>query len=211
MPHQCGPSWDAPGDCIGLVSNMLFFTDGSVYSALVLLLLYSFDHRNALGIPNFNYSNVALNFTASWQNFLAFGFEQSLSMEILEMTRSGQINLFGRESDVLYPFDWYVPLDLCRQRLQSQIRSSHRYRVQFLVAAVSPSTNGTVPMAGASIFNPDQTEWRASTVYKYLDDLNGQATKLTVSVTLGRHIIVKISAFLILTFNCEWTLRVIIQ
>ena len=77
------------------------------------------DRRNALGIPNFNYSNIALNFTASKQHFLSFGFEQFISMDILEETRSGQINLGGLESDILYPFDWYLPLDFSHQHILS--------------------------------------------------------------------------------------------
>lgn len=69
-------------------------------------LIYS---SHALGIPSFDESNAALNFTADWQGFLKYGFEQSLDMDAPEATRSGQINLFGSESDDLYPFDWYVP------------------------------------------------------------------------------------------------------
>ena len=69
----------------------------------LLLIIYS---RNALGIPSFNESNVALNFTAFWKGFLPYGFEQSLRMDALEATRSGQINLFRLESDDLHPFDW---------------------------------------------------------------------------------------------------------
>ena len=107
MPHQCGPSYDAPADCVGLRSDMLFFTNGFVLWSLPLRIMCSIYSRNALGIPTFNESNVALNFTVGWQGFLKFGFEQSLSMEALEGTRSGQINLFGLESDDLYPFDWY--------------------------------------------------------------------------------------------------------
>ncbi|KIM42811.1 hypothetical protein M413DRAFT_124194 [Hebeloma cylindrosporum] len=164
MPHQCGPSYGAPKGCAGLQTDMLFFTDG-----------------DALGIPSFNESNAALDFKADWQGFLHYGFEQSLNMDALEATRSGQINLFGSESDDLYPFDWY--------------------RIQSLVAAVSPATNQTVPVVGASIFNPDQSQWKAYTEYRYLDDLNGQATKLTVFITMKRRVIVKIAAFLILIFN----------
>ncbi|KIM42809.1 hypothetical protein M413DRAFT_124139 [Hebeloma cylindrosporum] len=41
MPHQCGPSYSASADCTGLLTDMLFYTDG-----------------NALGIPSFNESNV---------------------------------------------------------------------------------------------------------------------------------------------------------
>ncbi|KIM42810.1 hypothetical protein M413DRAFT_124137 [Hebeloma cylindrosporum] len=102
-------------------------------------------------------------------------------MDALEGTRSGQINLFGAESDDLYPFDWY--------------------RIQFLVAAVSPTTKQTVPVVGASIFNPDQYQWKAHTDYKYLDGLNRQATKLTVFITMKRRLVIKIAAFLILIFN----------
>ena len=76
-----------------------------------------------------------------------------------------------------------------------------RYKVQFLIAAVSPETNRTMPMAGASIFNPDTSQWRASTYYDYLD-MGDQAAKLYVQIYLKRHIIVRISAFLILIFNC---------
>ena len=106
MPHQCGPSYDAPTDCTGLKTDMLFFTEGFVLWSLPLLIIVLNHSRDALGIPGFDESNVALNFTASWQGFLQYGFEQSLSMDALEATRSGQINLFGSESDDLYPFDW---------------------------------------------------------------------------------------------------------
>jgi hypothetical protein len=158
--------------------------------------------RYALGIPYFNYSQNSLNFTAAWQGFLAYGFEQSMDMDIYENTRSGQINLFGLESDILYPFDWF--------RASFSVISSKlkiifcRYKIQFLVAAVSPDTNQTVPMAGASIFNPEQAHWKATTEYLYLDNLNGQAAKLAVSITMRRHLIVKISAFVVLILNCEW-------
>lgn len=60
-------------------------------------------------------------------------------------------------------------------------------------------------MAGASIFNPATgiSQWRLSTNYTYLD-LPGQAAKLAVFVTIQRHVVVKISAFLILLINCRW-------
>jgi hypothetical protein len=58
-------------------------------------------------------------------------------------------------------------------------------------------------MAGASIFDPDTSQWRLSTSYSYLD-LEGQAAKLAIFVTIRRHIVVKISAFLILLLNCGW-------
>jgi len=112
MPHQCGPSYDAPTDCTGLRSDMLFFTNGFVLWSLPLRIKCSIYSSHALGIPSFDESNVALNFTADWQGFLKYGFEQSLDMDASEATRSGQINLFGSESDDLYPFDWYVPLYL---------------------------------------------------------------------------------------------------
>ncbi|KAJ7476266.1 hypothetical protein B0H11DRAFT_1308591 [Mycena galericulata] len=164
-PHQCGAPFGEPigGNCIGLLSDMLFFTDG-----------------DALGIPSFNQSNAVLNFDSDRQGFLQYGFEQVIEMNIEEATRSGQIDVDGLESDVLYPFDWY--------------------RVEFLIAALSPETNETVPMAGASIFNPDMSQWHLSTSYNYLD-LTGQAAKLAVFVTIRRHVVVKISAFLILLLN----------
>ncbi|KAJ6460554.1 hypothetical protein C8R45DRAFT_1108965 [Mycena sanguinolenta] len=160
VPHQCGASFAAPllANCIGLQSDTLFFTDG-----------------DALGIPSFNQSNVVLNFEGDRQGFLKYGFEQVIEMNIEEATRSGQIDLNGLESDVLY-------------------------RVEFLIAALSPKTNETVPMAGASIFNPDMSQWRLSTSYSYLD-LPGQAEKLAVFVTIRRHVVVKISAFMILLIN----------
>ncbi|KAF8157352.1 hypothetical protein K438DRAFT_1687174 [Mycena galopus ATCC 62051] len=165
VPHQCGTSFatPSPADCIGLQSDTLFFTDG-----------------DALGIPSFNQSNAVLNFDSDLQGFLRYGFEQVIEMNIEEATRSGQIDLSGLESDVLYPFDWY--------------------RVEFLIAALSLETNETVPMAGASIFNPDTSQWRLSTSYSYLH-LPGQAAKLAVFVTIRRHVVVKISAFLILLIN----------
>ncbi|KAJ6459827.1 hypothetical protein DFH09DRAFT_1230870 [Mycena vulgaris] len=166
-PHQCGASFGAPlpANCIGLQSDTLFFTDG-----------------DALGIPSFNQSNAVLNFDSDRQGFLRYGFEQVIEMNIEEATRSGQIDLRGLESDVLYPFDWY--------------------RIEFLIAALSPETLETVPMAGASIFNPasGMSQWRLSTNYTYLD-LPGQAAKLAVFVTIQRHVVVKISAFLILLLN----------
>jgi hypothetical protein len=64
--------------------------------------------RDALGIPSFNQSNAVLNFDSDRQGFLRYGFEQVIEMNIEEATRSGQIDLSGLESDVLYPFDWHV-------------------------------------------------------------------------------------------------------
>ncbi|KAJ6543211.1 hypothetical protein DFH09DRAFT_1322211 [Mycena vulgaris] len=63
---------------------------------------------DALGIPSFNQSNAVLNFDSDRQGFLRYGFEQVIEMNIEEATRSGQIDLRGLESDVLYPFDWHV-------------------------------------------------------------------------------------------------------
>ncbi|KAJ6549020.1 hypothetical protein DFH09DRAFT_1320323 [Mycena vulgaris] len=143
VSHQCRASFGAPlpANCIGLQSDTLFFTDG-----------------DALGIPSFNQPNAVLNFDSDRQGFLRYGFEQVIEMNIEEATRSGQIDLRGLESDVLY-------------------------RIEFLIAALSPETLETVnvPMAGAS-----------------------QAAKLAVFVTIQRHVVVKISAFLILLLNCRW-------
>ncbi|KAJ7195583.1 hypothetical protein B0H12DRAFT_1038667 [Mycena haematopus] len=184
VPHQCGASFGAPlpKNCNGLESDTLFFTNG-----------------DALGFPSFKQSNAVLNFDGDRQGFLRYGFEQVIEMNIEEATRSGQIDLNGLESDVLYPFDWHVcvQLELSLSRLDV---FKCRYRVEFLIAALSPETNETVPMAGASIFNPDMSQWRLSTSYSYLD-LTGQATKLAVFVTIRRHVVVKVSAFLILLLN----------
>ncbi|KAJ6522309.1 hypothetical protein DFH09DRAFT_1191633 [Mycena vulgaris] len=124
-----------------------------------------FTDGDALGIPSFNQSNAVLNFDSDRQGFLRYGFEQVIEMNIEEATRSGQIDLRRLESDILYPFDWY--------------------RIEFLIAALSPETLET---------------WRLSTNYTYLD-LPGQAAKLAVFVTIQRHVVVKISAFLILLLN----------
>lgn len=169
MPHQCGASFGAPspGDCRGLDVDMNFFVGG-----------------DALGIGGYNVSNAILQFQGNLQEYLRFGFEQSIDMDILEQTRSGQINVNGLESDALYPFDWY--------------------KVQFLMAAQSPTTNLSVQTAGASIFNPDSSQWVARTTYDYLDSLQDGTSvpaKLSVFIVPKRHIVVKISAFLLLIFN----------
>ena len=65
--------------------------------------------RDALGIGGYNESNAILQFQGALQGYLSHGFEQSIDMDILEQTRSGQINVNGLESDALYPFDWFVP------------------------------------------------------------------------------------------------------
>ncbi len=86
------------------------------------------------------------------------------------------------------------------------IKFKFRYKVQFLMASQSPTTNLSVQMAGASIFNPDSSQWVARTTYEYLDSLQDGASvpaKLSVFIVLKRHIVVKISAFLLLIFNCE--------
>ncbi|KLO05726.1 hypothetical protein SCHPADRAFT_838995 [Schizopora paradoxa] len=185
MPHQCGASFGAPppDDCRGLDVDMNFYVGG-----------------DALGIGGYNESNAILQFQAALQGYLGFGYEQSIDMTILEQTRSGQINVNGLESDALYPFDWRV---LSNFKVL-YIDVSLRYKVQFLIAAQSPTSNKSIEMGGASIFNPDSSQWIAKTNYEYLDTLNDGTSvpaKLAVFIVLRRHIVVKISAFLLLIFN----------
>ncbi|KZT39698.1 hypothetical protein SISSUDRAFT_1045203 [Sistotremastrum suecicum HHB10207 ss-3] len=65
-------------------------------------------------------------------------------------------------------------------------------------------------MAGASIFNPEQSQWHAWTTYRYLDDWDGnQSAKLLVQIRITRHFVVQFSAVLILLFNWLVTLALL--
>lgn len=85
IPHQCdGPD---PRNCTGLQRNASFFVD-----------------KDALGWGGFNASTSVLD----WITELRDGpYDQVLDLDLKESPRSGQLNLNGLETDILYPFDWY--------------------------------------------------------------------------------------------------------
>jgi len=119
-------------------------------------------------------------------------------MDVLEATRSEQINLLGLESDDLSTCDCIslrgLGIHVCVPEVPHPIPCCGRIS----------RNKQTVQVVGANVFNPEQSQWRAHTKYKCLDDLNGQATKLTLFITMRRRVVVTIAAFMILIFDCEW-------
>ncbi|EJD48282.1 hypothetical protein AURDEDRAFT_162753 [Auricularia subglabra TFB-10046 SS5] len=161
IPHQCDGGF--PTNCSTLRYNASFFVD-----------------KDALGWGGFNASRSVLDWVA---DIRGAPYDQVLDLDLKETPRSGQLNLNGLESDILYPFDWY--------------------KVALVVAATSHNLTKTYPIIAANLFNPSQTEWWARMNYTYLDNFLdlGQATKISVNITLQRSYVVRISAILIVVFN----------
>ncbi|KAH7100033.1 hypothetical protein BKA62DRAFT_708068 [Auriculariales sp. MPI-PUGE-AT-0066] len=148
--------------------------------------MFFFMNADAFGKEGFNSSNAVLSYSAEMEGLR--NVDQFIDVEITENARAGQLNVGALETDVMYPFDWYL------------------VRMIFAATGTDFSTRAII---GANIFNSLETQWVYDLNFTYLDGFKDHATKLTMGITIRRSTVTKLSAILIVILNWAVTLGVL--
>ncbi|KAE9392707.1 hypothetical protein BT96DRAFT_979278 [Gymnopus androsaceus JB14] len=146
------------------------------------------------GSANLDMSTALLNYSSAYYNATNllngpqnYDIKQVITTDLYNIW-SSQTNSHGFESEIVYPFDWYG--------------------LSFIMTAVETNTNNTIPMAGASIFNPRSSQWVSNSDYTFLD-LPDQAGRITTYIYLNRHSAVIVGVLLLIIFNWLVTLSLL--
>jgi len=74
--------------------------------------------------------------------------------------------------------------------------------VNLIIAATHSDLRTTAPIVGARLVNAVQTQWRFTLSYSYVN-IDSQAAKLNMQITLTRTPVTISSAMLLVALNCK--------